>query len=193
MNNTLFEDMEADSTRDLASSIEKLDQQDLTTVSGMCTAILNKEDEIAALEQRLKDEKKALLKMTDEDLPTMLQEIGLSSMKLDDGSEVTVKPTYGATILVENKQAAFQWLRENGYGDLVKNTVTCTFGMGEDEKAAAFAREAQAKGYAPEQKENVHPQTQRAFVKERMESGDEFPTELFGAWTGFKAIIKRSK
>ena len=113
--NNLFEEMEADSKRDLASSIEKLDQQDLTTVSGMCTAILNKEDEIAALEQRLKDEKKALLKMTDEDLPTMLQEIGLSSMKLDDGSEVTVKPTYGATILVENKQAAFQWLRENGY------------------------------------------------------------------------------
>ena len=106
----IFEEMEADFEKNLASSVEKLDQNDLTTVAGMARAIRNKEQEVAELEQKLKLEKKALQKMTDEDLPTMLAEIGLTSMKLEDGSEVTVKPTYGASILVDNRPAAFKWL-----------------------------------------------------------------------------------
>jgi len=189
----IFEEMEADFEKNLASSVEKLDQGDLTTVAGMARAIREKEAEVAELEQNLKSEKKALLKMTDEDLPTMLAEIGLTSMKLEDGSEVTVKPTYGATILVDNRPAAFQWLRNNGYGDVVKNTVSCTFGMGEDQKASAFKKEAEAKGFAPQQDTNVHSATLRAFVRERVENGDDFPMELFGAYVGQRATIKRSK
>jgi hypothetical protein len=44
-----------------------------------------------------------------------------------------------------------------------------------------------------EQKTEVHPQTLRAFVKERVEAGEEFPMELFGAWVGQRAVIKRGK
>jgi hypothetical protein len=116
----IFEQMEADFEQKLASSVEKLDQGDLTTVAGMARAIRDKESVVADLEAKLKEEKKALLKMTDEELPTMLAEIGLSSMKLDDGSEVTVKPTYGASILVDNRPAAYKWLREHGYDDIIK-------------------------------------------------------------------------
>jgi len=39
----------------------------------------------------------------------------------------------------------------------------------------------------------VHPQTLRAFVKERCEAGEDFPMELFGAWVGQRAVIKRGK
>jgi hypothetical protein len=189
----IFEQMEADFEQSMASSVEKLDQGDLTTVAGMARAIRDKEATVAELEEKLKAEKKALMKMTDEDLPTMLAEIGLSSMKLDDGSEVTVKPTYGASILVDNKPNAFAWLREHGYDDIIKNTVSCQFGRGEDEKANAFKSIAEEKGYYAEQKTDVHPQTLRAFVKERVESGDDFPMELFGAYVGQRAIIKRGK
>ena len=48
---------------------------------------MNKEGLCCKLEENLKAAKKKLLKMTDEDLPTMLAEIGLSSFKLDDGSD----------------------------------------------------------------------------------------------------------
>ena len=71
----IFEEMEADFEKNLASSVEKLDQNDLTTVAGMARAIRSKEQEVSELEQKLKLEKKALQKMTDEDLPTMLAEI----------------------------------------------------------------------------------------------------------------------
>ena len=189
----VFDQMEADFEQSMASSVEKMDQGDLTTVAGMARAIRDKEQEVAALEQKLKDEKKALLKLTDEELPTMLAEIGLTSMKLDDGSEVTVKPTYGASILVDNRPAAYEWLREHGHDDIIKNTVACAFGRGEDDQASAFKAFAEQQGYYAEQKTEIHPQTLRAFVKERVESGDEFPMELFGAYIGQRAVVKRSK
>jgi hypothetical protein len=189
----IFEQMEQDFKDSLATSVEKLDQGDLTTVAGMARAIRDKEKAVNDLERKLKDEKKALLKMTDEDLPTMLAEIGLSSMKLDDGSEVTVKQTYGASILVDNRPAAYDWLREHGYDDIIKNTVACTFGRGEDDKASAFKAFAEKEGYVAEQETGIHHSTLRAFVKERVENGDDFPMELFGAYVGQRAIIKRSK
>ena len=189
----IFDQMEEDFEQSLATSVEKLDQGDLTTVAGMARAIRDKEKGVADLEQKLKEEKKALLKLTDEDLPTMLAEIGLASMKLDDGSEVTVKQTYGASILVDNRPAAYDWLRDHGYDDIIKNTVACQFGRGEDDQASAFKAIAEKQGYLAEQKTEIHPQTLRAFVKERVESGDEFPMELFGAYIGQRAVVKRSK
>ncbi len=189
----IFDQMEADFEEKLATSVEKLDQGDLTTVAGMARAIRDKEAEVNELEQKLKNEKRALMKLTDEDLPTMLAEIGLTSMKLDDGSEVSIKPQYGASILVDNRPAAYEWLRENGYDDIIRNTVACTFGRGEDDKASAFKSFAEKEGFFAEQNTGIHHTTLRAFVKERIENGDDFPMELFGAYVGQRAIIKRSK
>jgi small-conductance mechanosensitive channel len=190
---SIFDQMEADFEDKLASSVEKLDQSDLATVAGLAKAIRDQEEAIAALEADLKQAKKSLMKMTDEDLPTMLAEIGLSSMTLDDGSEVSVKQTYGASILVDNRPKAYQWLRDNGFGDIVKNTVSCSFGMGEDEKAEQFRSIAEERGYLAEQDTSVHSSTLRAWVKERVENGDDFPMELFGAYVGQRAIIRRKK
>tara|TARA_R100000700_G_scaffold41249_1_gene60905 strand:+ start:596 stop:1183 length:588 start_codon:yes stop_codon:yes gene_type:complete len=176
-----------------SSSLEQLDQESLGSVAGLAKAIKTKEELIETLEQTLKEEKKALIKMTDEDLPTMLMELGMQSLTLDDGSDVTVKQTYGASIRVDDRPAAYDWLRDNGYDDIIKNQVLCVFGRGEDDMASAFQALASQQGYAAEQKTEIHPQTLRAFVKERVENGDDFPMELFGAWVGQRAVIKRNK
>ncbi len=189
----IFDQMEEDFEQSLSSGVEKLDQAGLQTVAELARKIRDEEEYISSLESDLKKAKKGLMKLTDEDLPTMLAEIGLSSMKLDDGSEVTVKQTYGASILVDNRPVAYEWLREKGYDDIIKNTVACQFGRGEDDKASAFKAIAEKEGHYAEQKTEIHPQTLRAFVKERVENGDDFPMELFGAYVGQRAVIKRSK
>ena len=189
----IFDQMEQDFEQSLSSGVEKLDQAGLQTVAEIARKIRDEEEYISSLESDLKKAKKGLLKLTDEDLPTMLAEIGLSSMKLDDGSEVSVKQTYGASILVDNRPAAYEWLREKGYDDIIKNTVACTFGRGEDEQASAFKAFAEKEGYIAEQDTGIHHSTLRAFVKERVENGDDFPMELFGAYVGQRAVIKRSK
>ena len=193
MSDDLTKLMEQDFEETLASSVEKVDQQGLTSVAALARQIRDKEETISRLEETLKEEKKTLLKLTDEEMPAMLAEIGISSFSLDDGSTVEVKQTYGASILVDNRPAAYEWLREHGYDDIVKNTVLCQFGRGEDDLASSFAAFAQQQGYVPQQKTEIHPQTLRAFIKERVEEGEAFPMELFGAWVGQRAVIKRSK
>lgn len=68
----------------------------------------------------------------------MLQEIGLTRFDLDDGSVVTVKPTYGGYIKHDNKEEAHKWLKDHGHDDLIKNQITVAFGRGEDAKASEF-------------------------------------------------------
>ncbi len=193
MSDDIMKMMEQDFEDTLATSVEKVDQEGLTSIAALARQIRDKEENVKSLEQQLKDEKKSLLKLTDEDMPAMLAEIGISSFSLDDGSQVEVKQTYGASILVDNRPKAYEWLRDNGYDDIIKNTVLCQFGRGEDDLASSFAAFAQQQGYVPEQKTEIHPQTLRAFVKERVEEGDAFPMELFGAWVGQRAVIKKGR
>ena len=190
--NDFLDELEAD-VNACPSKVESVNQVGLSTIAELAVAIRTSEDDIANLENLLKEKKRELLKLTDEDLPSMLQEIGLSEFKLEDGSQVTIKPTYGASIKVEDRPQAYEWLRENGYDDIIKNTVTCAFGRGEDDNASAFTALAEKEGFIPTQKEEIHTSTLRAFIKERVENGDEFPSELFGAYVGQRAVIKRSK
>ena len=187
----LLLDMEADQAT--ASSIEKMDNTGLASVAEIARAARNQEELVSSLEDQLKAAKRELLRLTDEDLPAMLQELGLSSFTLDDGSKVTVRPTFGAHIKAENRETAFDWLRANGFDDIIKNTVSCSFGRGEDHEAAEFIDYAQKLGYAAEQKTEVHPSTLKAWVKERVQNGETFPMELFGAYVGQRANIARSK
>ena len=41
-------------------------------------------------------------------------------MKLRDGSAIEIKEIYSATIPVDKKDGAFNWLRNNDLGDLLK-------------------------------------------------------------------------
>jgi len=132
----LLLDMEADQAN--ASAIEKMENTGLKSIAEIARAARNQEEVVNNLEDQLKAAKRELLKLTDEDLPAMLQELGLSSFELDDGSKVTVRPTYGAHIKAENRETAFDWLRQNGFDDIIKNTVSCNFGRGEDREAAEF-------------------------------------------------------
>ena len=144
-------------------------------------------------EQQLKQKKKHLENLSGEVIPTMLSEMGLSFLKLQDGSSVEVKTNYSATITQANKEAAFNWLRENGLGDIIKNEISVSFGRNEDNKAADYANLAKSQGLDPMQKLKVEPMTLKALVRERMEAGKEMPTELFNIYVGNKTTIKRKQ
>ena len=112
-------------------------------------------------------------------------------MELEDGSKVELKPTYGAYIKVDNRDKAFEWLKENGYDDIIKNVVSVQFGRGEEKLADDLVSLTTGAGYSPDQKKDIHPQTLKAFVKDQVENGNEFPMDLFGAWVGQRANIKK--
>ena len=110
-----------------------------------------------------------------------------------DGSSVDVKPHYSANITIANREAAFNWLRQNGLGDIIKNEISVSFGRNEDNKAADYADLAKGQGFQPTQKMKVEPMTLKALVRERIEAGKEMPTEIFGVFSENKTTIKRNK
>jgi hypothetical protein len=144
-------------------------------------------------EDSVKEKKKQIDYISGEVIPTMMSEMGLSHLKLIDGSTVDVKPNYSANISVANRDAAFQWLRENGLGDIIKNEISVSFGRNEDNKAADYAALASERGFQPTQKLKVEPMTLKALVRERLEAGKTMPTEIFNIFVGNKTTIKRKQ
>ena len=70
-------------------------------------------------------------------LPNLFAEVGLSELKLADGRHLKVSNYYGASIKDAKKEAAFNWLRNKGFGDLIKNQVSCRFGRDEETLASS--------------------------------------------------------
>ena len=151
------------------------------------------QQQLEVQEDAIKQKKKDIEHLSGEIIPTMLSEMGLSFLKLQDGSSVEVKTNYSATITQANKEAAFNWLRENGLSDIIKNEISVSFGRNEDNKAADYAELAKGQGLEPQQKLKVEPMTLKALVRERMEAGKEMPTELFNIFVGNKTTIKRKQ
>ena len=167
-----------DNIQSLADQVEKLED-------------LQKRLELQ--EDNLKNTKKQIDHLSGEVIPTMMSEMGLSHLKLMDGSSVDVKPNYSASISIANREAAFGWLRNNGLGDIIKNEILVSFGRNEDNKAADYAALAEGQGFQPQQKLKVEPMTLKALVRERIEAGKEMPTEIFNVFVGNKTTIKRKQ
>ena len=126
-------------------------------------------------------------------IPKLMEEMNLSTLKLKDGSEVSVKKIYSATIKAEKKAEALQWLRNNGLGDIIKNNITVTFGQGEENKAMAYATLAKGQGYEPSQEEKVHAGTLKVTMEDWKNKGNEVPEDLFWTFDGNQTKIKGKK
>jgi hypothetical protein len=175
--------------KDSPESISEVDN--IKVLSDEVLKMQTLEDDIENDEKKLKEKKEKLRQISGETIPTLMSEMSLTELKLMDGSKVLVKPFYGARITPETQEAAFNWLRENGLGDIIKNDVTVTFGRGEDNKAMAYATLAKGQGYEPVQKIGVHSSTLKAVVRERTESGQDMPADLFNTFVGNQTKITR--
>ena len=176
------------------------DQQDAMKKTGNIQSLADQverlelcDDRIADIENDLKMMKKKRDHISGEVIPTMMSEMGLAELKLHDGSHLKVSTSYKAHISEANKEAAYNWLRENGLGDIIKNEISVSFGRNEDNKAADYAELAKGQGFQPTQKMKVEPMTLKALVRERIEAGKEMPTEIFGVYSENKTTIKRNK
>ena len=119
-----------------------------------------------------------------------MSELGLESLTLKDGSSVKVKQLVQASIPVRYREEAFQWLRDNGHGDLIKNQVSLEFGMKQDNEAKSIVEELKSKGLPVKQKTTVHPSSLRGFVREQIQDlGKDVPAELFGTYVANKTKI----
>jgi len=185
--NNLTEQMEQDQTEVIKSTTN------IKTLSDQVLKLRAMEDQLKIMEEALKTRKKEIDRISGEVIPTMLSEMGLSQLKLADGSSVDVKPFYSATISAQNKDRAYNWLRTNGLGDIIKNEISVSFGRGEDNKAAEYANLAKGQGFQPTQKLKVEPMTLKALVRERIENNKDMPMDIFNVFVGNRTKLTRKQ
>ncbi len=188
----ILEQMAQDSSAN-SDQLDKLDDSKLDKVARLASEAARLQEDLDRTEEEAKHFKKALYKVTDELLPEALEELNLQKFTLKDGSEISVKPIYAASIPKDRRDEAYDWLREHGDGDIIKNNITVTFGKGEDQDAEAFMLVCGNQGFTPQQIEKIEPMTLKAWLREKVEAGHAIPLDLFGAFISQRASIKRGK
>ena len=187
----MSEDLQKMFVEDAPQQVNELNN--VESLSSHVLELQKLEDEIKIEEERLSRKKQQADKLSQQVIPEIMDSMKLKTMKLKDGSAIEVKEIYSATIPVDKKEGAFNWLRNNDLGDLIKNEITVSFGRNEDNKASDYANLAESNGYQPVQKLKVEPMTLKALFRERVEKDLDLPSEHFNLFKGNKTKITRNK
>ena len=144
---------------------------------------------VAELERQLEEARDQLRDISERQLPEKMDELGMEEFKTRSGLRIRIKEAIRTSIPKTRQAEAFEWLRQNGYGGLIKRVVAVKFGKGEDEVAEKLAREL-AQGHEVDDNASVHPSTLRSFVTEQLTSGVDIPLDLFGVHRQRTSVIE---
>ena len=172
---------------------DQIDVSDPAKLSEEIEKLKSIQSQISAAESKVKELKEQEKVQSNVVIPKIMEDMNLSTVKHKDGSEISIKKIFSATIKADKKAEAYNWLRDNGLGDIVKNDITVTFGRGEENKAMAYATLAKGQGFEPSQKESVHPSTLKVVMEEFKAKGNEIPEDLFWTFDGNQTKIKGKK
>tara|TARA_R100001460_G_scaffold21263_2_gene43507 strand:+ start:280 stop:837 length:558 start_codon:yes stop_codon:yes gene_type:complete len=181
----IFDEMFDDTT------LDNVKKGDMKTLSSLVKDLDQLTIDINAKEEELKSLKLQKHKMSTEQIPAMMDEMGVQRLDVENLS-VSLKPLINASIPQTRRDEAYQWLRDNGLDDIIKNDVIMSFGKGEDNMAGDIMYELEQRGMHPEKKTHIHSMTLKAFIRERVEKGLPIDLDLFGAFVARTADIKRS-
>ena len=175
-------------------AVTNIKQESLQSVASLLQEQLKLEELIESLEETVKIQKENLRKLSGETIPTKMAELGLTATEMLDGSKVQVVEDIYVSIPKDAKKSSdcYQWLTDNGLGDIIKNQVGIAFGMGEKqqaEKLQDYIKETL--GYIPEVKVSVHPSTLKATFRKWHEEGRSVPDNMFNLFIGQKTKITR--
>jgi seryl-tRNA synthetase len=182
--NTFFEDMVAD-----ADEFTSITDEGGATLTNLVTQLQKVEAEIQDAEDAVKSLKAEKRRLAEELIPSKMEEMGVEKFETRNAA-ITIKPIVHASIPQARKEEAFNWLRSEGHGDIIKNEVAVAFAMGQDNQAGAVLDDLRQQGLDPKQKTFVHPSTLKAFVKDCLENGTKVDLDMMGAYVAKTAVVK---
>lgn len=151
------------------------------------------ESELAELTERAKAKAEEIRVVLEDELPDAMDAAGCEEFRTSDGRTIKVAKVVRAAISKDRESAAFDWLRENGFDDLIKNKVEVSLGREQDALTAKLRKQIEKLGLEPTVKESVNPQTLSAFCREKLEEGMKLPAELLGIYAARVAKITTKK
>jgi hypothetical protein len=169
----------------LRQAIDTASLGDITTLAQRAAELDRQLIAAEALVARLREQRQQVLT---KDLPDLMAGINMQSFTTNDGIKIRIDTIYSCKII---NPEAFEWLDSAGHSGIIKVDVVCSYGRARLEEAKALNDRLTADGVPSELKQNVHPQTLKAFTREQYENGNTLPSELFNVFVGRIASISR--
>ena len=85
---------------------------DPTKLSEVVEQLQTVSNEIAVQEQKVKDLKDQQKQLSNIRIPTLMEEMNLKTLKMKDGSELSIKDVYSATVKADKKYEAYKTLQD---------------------------------------------------------------------------------
>lgn len=175
---------------------ESLDptKQKLKEIQVLCNKVLKLQELKAGIEDELKELNKEEERYITNIIPEALHAVGMESIRLEDGTTLTVKEDIKCHLSQERKPAAFKWLDANGHGGLIKTELKGAFSKKERTQALELLKQInQLSGGRFKLDQSVHHSTLKAFIKQCLSDGVDIDEALFGIYTFKTTKIKKSK
>ena len=135
---------------------------------------------VDAADVALKSAKVALADLAEKQIPELMDSLNMVTFTTTGGLKIHVKEAIRASIPKKHLAEALAWLRKNKHEKLIKRTLSIVPRSDDDaETLADYFRNA---GFEFSDDPKVHPQTLGAFVREKLENGEEIPDDLFGVF-----------
>ena len=174
-----------------ADAFSNLTTEAGTELSGLIRQVTSVEKDLAAKEAEVKALKAKKNDYLFNLIPSKMQEIGLDKVEVD-GNTVSLTTFVSGTMPKDpiQKDIALSHLREIGASDFIKNKITVSFGVTEDNRAKALQVDLEGQGFLTDAETKVEPMTLKKIIKEYVENGKEIDLEIFNASIGTIAKIK---
>jgi hypothetical protein len=105
------------------------------------------------------------------DIPSVMQQMGISKATTTDG--LSVKVNKEVSVKEVNKVKLMEWAVSNGYEDHIKTFLK--FGKGDfNQDIEAYLSE---QGISYEKDVGIHPQTLKKIIKDRIDAEEELPSD----------------
>lgn len=154
----------------------------LTRLAELSNKQLQLEDDIIAAQRRVEQlvEHRDLISMYH--IPALLDEAGVSDVRLSDGTRVQVKKSLRVSTTGRYRDKINAWLEQQGYDDIILDEVTARFGKGESALAVSLIKAANELTRSVARKRYVNAQTFAALVRELLAKGEDVPLDEIGAF-----------
>jgi len=174
-----------------ADAFSNLTTEAGTELSGLIKQVTSVEKVLAAKEAEVKDLKAQRQRYLFDLIPSKMQEIGLDKVEVE-GNTVSLTTFVSGTMPKDpiQKDIALTHLREIGASDFIKNKITVSFGVTEDNRAKALQADLESQGFPTDAVTWVEPMTLKKIIKEYVGNGKEIDLEIFNASVGTVAKIK---
>jgi len=186
----LWKTIEADASAD-ADAFEDLTTEGATELASMIRNLGAIQTKLVAAEEEAKSLKREQNRYLHDLIPAKMQETGLEEAKVG-GNKISLATYVNGTMPKDplQRDIALSHLREIGASDFIKNQVSVSFPVSEDNRARAMQADLEDQGIDTAAKTWVEPSTLKKLIKERVETGQEIDLELFNASIGTYAKIK---